>query len=118
MNAPAINTGIIVQKAGWYKIDVSVPVGNQTYTDRCTWQGEITKNGIGLNDNSYVYTRFNDYGFRGTLATSAVYLLAVTDYIWYKITVAKATGQGFTDDFVGLATYAGGMITFTYLGAA
>jgi hypothetical protein len=115
-NAPAAATGIIIATAGWYKIEVSVPVGNQTYTDRVTWQGELTKNGVGLNDNAYGYTRYNDYGFRTTLATTAVYLLAVSDYIWYKLTVAKATGTGFTDDFSGLACYAGGQITLTYLG--
>jgi hypothetical protein len=117
-NAPAANTGFIIQTTGWYKIDVSVPVGNSTYTDRVTWQGEITVNGAGLNDNAYAYSRFNDYGFRVQLSMTAVYYLAATEYVWYKITVAKATGTGFTDDFSGLSLYLGGQITFSYLGAS
>jgi hypothetical protein len=116
-NAPAANTGFIIQTAGWYKIDVSVPVGNNTYTDRVTWQGEITVDGTALNDNAYAYSRHNDYGFRVQLTMTAVYYLDVNEYVWYKIMVAKATGTGFTDDFSGLSLYLGGQIVFTYLGA-
>jgi hypothetical protein len=117
-NAPAANTGFIIQTAGWYKIDVSVPCGNNTYTDRVTWQGEITVDGTGLNDNAYGYSRHNDYGFRVQLTMTAVYYLDVNEYVWYKITVAKATGTGFTDDFSGLSLYAGGQIVFTFLGTS
>jgi hypothetical protein len=47
---------------------------------------------------------------------TTVYLFAVDDYIQYKLTVAKATGTSFTDDFTGLSVYAGGNATLTYLG--
>lgn len=117
-NAPAANTGAIIVVSGWYKVDVSIPCGNATYTDRVTWLGQITEGGATRNDNAYAYSRHNDYGFRVQLQTSAVYYFTAGDYIQYKVTVAKATGTGFTDDFTGLSLYAGGQIVFTFLGTS
>ena len=117
-NAPAANTGAIIVVSGYYKVEVSIPVGNATYADRVTWLGQITEGGATRNDNAYAYSRYYDYGFRVQLQTSVVYYFTAGDYIQYKVTVAKATGTGFTDDFTGLSLYAGGQIVFTFLGTS
>jgi hypothetical protein len=117
-NSPAANTGAIIVVSGYYKVDISIPVGQSTYTDRVTWLGQLTEGGATRNDNAYAYSRHNDYGFRVQLQTSVVYYFTAGDYIQYKITVAKATGTGFTDDFTGLSLYAGGQIVFTFLGTS
>jgi hypothetical protein len=115
-NNPSSTSGMQIQKAGYYKIEVSVGVVQISYNDRCTWSGGLRKTGIFLNDTNYCYTRHSTYGFRGQLNGTSLYLFAVGDWIQYVLKISKGIVTNFTSDFTGVSVLEDSWINLTYLG--
>ena len=115
-----VNTGFIIQTAGWYRIEYTFNGHSVSYNNRIGWFTRLYKNGVTFDADQYVvfmYTR-GDNSFTCQWATGntfCIVTLAVGDYIHTRTNIGKNSALH-NNDWSGVEAAWGGTCQFEYLG--